>query len=206
MPSLPGLPAGYRTPLPSARPAGLRRRRLATGTELWRIDKTSPGTWTWSGFADPRYRFDPASGLFRTRYAATRLVAAFRERYRAAGLAIPEDHAGHYLVRLVTTRPVWTLDLRSEHNLDVLDVDDQISTGQHAQVWDTCHRLADAVRRWWTDLDAIVYRSRTTPSSSVNLAFFDANACSTTSWPLSGRSDVLDQLITRHGFTVDWEM
>ena len=65
---------------------------------------------------------------------------------------------------------------RTEQNLDVLRVDDQISTGQHAEVWSTCHRLADAARRWWTELEAIVYRSRTTPTTSANFAFFTADA------------------------------
>ena len=72
----------------------------------------------------------------------------------------------------MSSRNLRVLDLRTEKNLDVLEVDDQISTGQHPDVWDTCQRLVDAARRWWTDIDAIVYRSRTTPESSLNYAFF----------------------------------
>jgi hypothetical protein len=203
---VPELPAGYRAPLPDARPVGLRRRRVNVGTEVWRVDATEPAVWTWEGFPDPRYRFDPASGAFRTRYGGSNLVGAFRERYRATGLVIPSDHATHRLVRLVAARHLHVLDLRTERNLDVLGVDDQISTGQHAQVWDTCHRLADAARRWWDQLDAIVYRSRTTPTTSANFAFFTHDAFAIESWPLADRTDILTDLVLRNGFTVGWDI
>jgi hypothetical protein len=54
-------------------------------------------------------------------------------------------------------------DLRTQKNQDVLEVDDQINTGKKRRVWEKCHQPADAVRGWWSDLDAIVHRSRTTP-------------------------------------------
>jgi hypothetical protein len=203
---VPDLPAGYRAPLPNVRPVGLRSRSVAAGTEVWRVDATEPAVWTWEGFPGPRFRFDPASGAFRTRYAGSTLVGAFRERYRATGLVIPSDHATHYLVRLVGGRRLRVLDLRTEQNLDALDVDDQISTGQHADVWDTCHRLADAARRWWTELDAIVYRPRTTPATSANFAFFTDDAFAIESWILADRADILTDLVLRHGFTVGWDI
>jgi hypothetical protein len=205
-PSVPDLPAGYLASLPNARPVGLRRRRVDAGTELWRVEGTKPAGWTWEGFPDARYRFDPTSGAFRTRYACGTLVGAFRERYRDTGMVIPFDHSSHYLIRLVCARHLRVLDLRTERNLDVLQVDDQISTGQHAAVWDTCHHLADAARRWWNDLDAIVYRSRTTPERSVNLAFFADHAFATESWVLTERTDVLTDLVLRHDFTVSWDI
>ena len=203
---MPDLSAGYLTPLPDSRPVGLRRQALRVGTEVWRIDATAPAEWTWEGFAVPRYRFDPASGSFRTRYAGRTPAGAFRERYRASGLVVPSDHAAHHLVRLVGTRSLRVVDLRSERNLDALRVDDQISTGQHAAVWQTCHRLADAAKRWWTDLDAIVYRSRTTPETSANFAFFSAVAFAAESWKLAERTDILTDLVLRDGFTVNWEI
>ncbi len=206
---MPDLPPGYRAPLPYARPTGLRRRRVEAGTELWRVEAAAPEHWTWTGFPHPRFRFDPESGTFRTRYAASTLVGAFRERYRPTGLMIPADHAAHHLVRLVAARHLRVLDLRTEANLDILGVDDQINTGQHPDVWDTCHRLADAVRRWWPEpdgLDALVYRPRTTPETSVNYAFFALDAFKTESWPLAERVDVLANLVLRHGFTVGWEL
>jgi hypothetical protein len=97
-------------------------------------------------------------------------------------------------------------DLRTEANLDILGVDDQISTGQHPDVWDTCHRLADAVHRWWNDLDALVYRPRTTPESSVNYAFFSLDAFVCESWPLAQRDDILTELVLRQDFTVSWDI
>ena len=206
---MPDLPAGYRAPLPEARPVGLRRRRVATGTELWRVEAAPPGTWTWTGFPTPRFRFDPESGEFRTRYAASTLVGAFRERYRPTGLMVPADHADHQLIRLVAGRHLRVLDLRTEANLDVLGVDDQINTGQHPDVWDTCHRLADAVKRWWLEpeaLDALVYRPRTTPETSINYAFFALDPFTFESWQLAGRTDVLTKLVVHHGFTIGWDL
>ena len=204
---MPDLPAGYRAPLPEARPVGLRRRQVAAGTELWRVEAAPPGEWIWTGFPTPRFRFDPASGDFRTRYAAGTLVGAFRESYRPTGLMIPADHADHQLVRLVAARHLRVLDLRTEANLDVLGVDDQINTGQHPDVWDTCHRVADAVKRWWPEpdaLDALVYRPRTTPETSINYAFFALDPFTFESWPLAGRTDVLTNLVLHHGFTIGW--
>src|ERR1700753_1098674 len=169
--SVPDPSGGYQKPLPDARPVGLRRRRVDAGTELWRVEAALPADWSWAGFPTARYRFDPESGAFRTRYAASALVGAFRERYRPTGLMIPTDHAEHRLIHLVAARHLRVLDLRTEANLDVLGVDDQISTGQHDDVWTTCHRLADAVQRCWPSndaLDAIVYRPRTSPETSIN--------------------------------------
>lgn len=206
---MPDLPAGYLELLPEARPSGLRRRRVGAGTELWRVDATRPAQWTWDGFRNPRFRFDPESCAFRTRYSASTLVGAFRERYRPTGLMIPADHAAHRLVRLVAARHLRVLDLRTEANLDVLGIDDQINTGQHPDVWDTCHRLADAVKHWWDEsfaVDALVYRARTAPETSVNYAFFALDAFATESWPLAGRADVLADLVLRHGFTVGWDI
>jgi hypothetical protein len=193
-------------PLPTTRLVGLRRRRVAAGTELWLIGATAPAEWTWGGLPTPRLRFDSESGLFRTRYAASALVGAFRERYWPTGLVIPADHAGHYLVRLVAARHLRVLDLRTEANLELLGIDDQISTGRHPDVWDTCHRLADAVRRWWSDLDAVVYRPRTTPETSANFAFFALDGFTPKSWPLAERTDVLVALVLRHGFTLSWHL
>ena len=203
---MPELPAGYLVPFAEDRPVGLRRRSIPAGSEFWRVDATLPADWDWTGCAEPRYRFDPRSGAFRTRYAGATLVGAFRERYRSTGLVIPADHRTHHLVRLVSARNLRVLDQRTETNLDVLQVDDQISTGQHPDVWATCHRLVDAAGRWWTDIDAIVYRSRTTPESSLNYAFFGDDGFDVESWPLGERIDVLTALVLYHGFTINWDI
>jgi hypothetical protein len=203
---VPELPAGYLGPFPEDRPVGLRRRSIPTGSEMWRVDASPPAAWDWTGFPEPRYRFDPESGAFRTRYAGATLVGAFRERYRSTGLVIPADHRKHHLVRLVASRNLRVLDLRTERNLDILKVDDQISTGQHRDVWATCHRLVDAVRRWWPDIDAIVYRSRTTPESSMNYALFTDDGFDIESWRLGKRIGVLTGLVLHEGFTVNWDI
>jgi hypothetical protein len=202
---VPNLPAGYRGPLPRDRPVGLASRVVRAGTELWRVEAAQPADWTWDGFPTPRYRFDPESGGFRTRYAATAHEGAFRERYRDTGRTIPADHATQYLIRLVATRPLRVFDLRTQRNLDVLDIDDQISTGQKMRVWQKCQQLADAARRWWPDLDAIVYRSRTTPETSTNYAFFSHEAFAAESRMLADRTDIINDLVLRHGFTVNWK-
>lgn len=189
-------------PFPALRPAGLRRRSLPAGSELWRIDAAAPPAWTWAGFPDPRFRFDPASGAFRVRYAGLTVHGAARERYIDSGRYIPPDHRDHRLVQLTTARPFRVLDLRTEANLDALDVDDQISTSHRPLVWDACHRLADAVRGWWTDLDGIAYRPRTTPASSMNVAFFSLNGLNASSRPLHRCTAELDDLVLHHEFTI----
>lgn len=179
---------------------------MPAGTEIWRLDAAAPAKWKWTGFPEPRYRFDPESGGFRTRYAGATLVGAFRERYRSSGLVIPADHRTQRLVRLIASRNLRILDLRTEKNLDALQVDDQINTGQHPEVWRTCQRLADAVRRWWNDIDAIVYRSRTTPETSTNFAFFGRAGFDVESSALKDRADVLTDLVLHHDFTVNWDI
>lgn len=193
------------TDFPAERPAGLRRRSLRAGTELWRIDAQPADQWKWDTFPHPRYRFDSAAGLFRTRYAAASIVGAARERYEPTGLYLPADHAGQQLVRLVTRRPLRVFDLRTEAHLEILGLDDRISTGHEPEVWHTSQALADAVRRWWDDLDGITYRSRTTPESSANLAFFALDGFTATSRRLADCSTELDELVLQHHFTVGFD-
>jgi RES domain len=193
---------------PEARPAGLRRRRLRIGTELWRIDSEPPGQWRWTGFPQPRNRFDPESGSFRVRYAATSVAGAARERYAATGRYIPADHSAHQLVRLEAIRPLLVVDLKTESNLDALGVDDRISTSRDPETAAACHRLVDAVRSWWPDgeegggLDGIFYRSRTTPETSSNLTIFGLDGLRATSGRLSQCGTDLDDLVLIHGFTI----
>lgn len=193
----------YSAPYPADRPAGLRRRSLAAGTELWRIDSTDPADWTWDGLASPRYRFDSATGMFRTRYAGQSIHGAARERYLETGLFIPVDHDEHLLVRLITTRLFRVLDLRTESNLNALEVDDR--TSHEPDVWQACHRLADAVRSWWPDLDGIVYRSRTTPATSTNVAFWSTDGLDVDAQELRSCAAELDDLVLHHHFTVDFD-
>jgi RES domain len=193
-------------PYPAARPPGLRRRSLPVGGSLWRIDAAEVAAWNWVGFDRPRFRFDPESGAFRVRYAATTISGAAREKYLDTGRLIPADHAKHYVVHLRATRPLKILDLRTQANLDALDADDRINTGHEPLVWQSCRRLADAVRAWWDELDGIMYRSRTRPQTSSNLAClsldgFRVEACRI----LDTCVDELDELVLHHHFTVDFQ-
>jgi hypothetical protein len=196
------LPAGRYGAFDEDRPKGLRRRTLPLGSEWWRIESEDARNWDWSGFPEPRNRFDPVSGSFRTRYAAASLHGAARERYASTGRYIPGDHAGEHLVHLVAKTGLKVLDLRTESSLDGLGVDDRINTGKEQAVLDACHRLADCCRLWWQDLDGLIYRSRTTPESSANLAFFGSEAFKVTSRRLDSCVEELDDLVLRHEFTI----
>lgn len=145
---------GYLVPFADDRSVGLRRRSIPAGSEISLVDGSLPTAWEWTGFLEPRYHFDPRSGTSRTRYAGATLAVPSESDTRSTGLVIPADHRTHHLVRLVPAGNLRVLDLRTEKNLDVLQVDDQISTGHHPDVWAACHRLVDAAGRWWTDIDA----------------------------------------------------
>jgi hypothetical protein len=50
---------------------------------------------------------------------------------------------------------------------------------------------------------SVVYRSRVTPSTSTDYAFFGTDGFTHDSWQLADCSDVLADLILYEGFTVD---
>jgi hypothetical protein len=170
---------------------------------FYRFDTVPFSRWSSQPHALARFRFDSASGSARVRYAATTAHGAARERYRDSGSYIPPDHSSHYLVTL--TGELRVVDLRREATLDALGLDDRISTGLEPDVWAAAQQLSDLVRQWWGDaVHGLAYRPRTTPETSVNVAFF-AHA------PLRGRSVRLDrnrrladQLIVGSGFTLDF--
>ena len=191
--------------LPADRPAGLALLGLPTGTRLWRIDAHPPEEWSWDGFPEPRHRFDPADGTFRTRYASTRFYGAARERYLDTGRYVPAGHADHHVVELTATRPFRVLDLRNEAKLDLLGLDDRISTSHEPAVWSAAHLLAERARRWWDRIDGIAYRARTTPSSTSNIAFWSIDGCTATSRPLRECVEELDDLVLRRDFTLDFD-
>lgn len=188
-------PAAY----PAARPTGLRLVSLPG--PFFRIDTQPVAAWSWAPFPEPRYRFDSAAGAYRVRYAARSDEGAARERYRDSGSFIPPDHAGHHLVTLDGRARV--LDLRNENVLDTLHLDEQISSSRIDPWFGAAHRLTDAVRAWWGDrIEGIAYRSRTTPTTSMNLAFFEHASLSGASVPLAQCGEFLDRLILRRGFAI----
>ncbi len=178
---------------------------MPAGSEFWRFDRSAPDAWTWDGFPAPRYRFDPASGAFRVRYGATAPHGAARERYDGTGMVIPNAAADDNLVHLRTRRALKVLDMRGDRTQDQLRVDDQMNTSREPGRFATCQALADAARNWWDDLDGIVYRSRTTPASSTNLAFWSADPFDIDSVRLGDAADLLVDLVLRWRFTVDFD-
>lgn len=155
--------------LPVDRPVGLR---LSTLRRSWyRLDTEHPSSWSWTAFPAPRYRFDSASGAFRVRYAGDGQRVAMRERFDQSGRIVSKPELELRLIEL--TGPVRVLDLRRDRNLDALGLDDQINTSRAPGVWRAGQVLADRVHDWFgVRCDGIVYRSRTTPQRSANLAFF----------------------------------
>lgn len=94
-----------------------------------------------------------------------------RERFDKADRIVQAADLDLHLVEL--TGAVRVLDLRRDRILDALGLDDQISTSRAPGVWVTCQLLTDRVHEWFGErCEGIVYRSRTTPQRSANLAFF----------------------------------
>lgn len=94
-----------------------------------------------------------------------------RERFDGTDRVVSAAELDLHLVELTAT--VRVLDLRLDRNLDALGLDDQVSTSRAPGAWATCQALADLVHGWYGDrCHGIVYRSRTTPQRSANLAFF----------------------------------
>lgn len=92
------------------------------------------------------------------------------------------------------------LDLRTERNLDALDVDDQIGAGRH----DACGKPASVSQTFpggVARLVAIVYRSSTTPQQSVNYAFFAHHHFGMWMPPLAQHADRPANHLVREVFT-----
>ena len=186
---------------PDRQPPGLRLMVLRR--RWYRLDSEPPSRWQWSAFPDPRYRFDSASGAFRVRYAGDGQRVAMRERFDDEGRIVSSDHLRLYVVEL--RGAVRVLDLRHDRNLDALGLDDQINTSRAPIVWGACHRLADRVHSWYGNrCGGIVYRSRTTPQRSANLAFLAHAPLSTrTLGRLGDQAGLLAACVLSDGFTVE---
>jgi len=154
-------------------------------------------------YPHPRHRFDSASGGFRVRYAGDAQRVAMRERFDDEGRIVSTESLRLSLVEL--TGVVRVLDLRLDRNLDALGLDDQINTSRAPAVWGACQRLADHVHHWYGDrCDGIVYRSRTTPQLSANLAFFSHAALSArTLGRLGDQTGLLAACVLSDGFAVE---
>jgi hypothetical protein len=187
--------------IPAALPAGLRLSSL--DVEWWRLDAQSPADWDWEPFATLRGRFDPDPGTARVRYAARTLRGAFRERYADTRRVIRDSDARTQVVRL--SGRVRVLDLRTESVLDALGVDDEISTGRDPRVLHAGRVLCARLVEWYGPrIHGLVYRSRTTPASSANLAFFaQAPLAASAEGTVSDQQDLLAALIADDAFRVE---
>lgn len=157
--------------VPTSPPPGLRLASI--DVVWWRLDVQPARLWNWEPYPTLRGRFDPSPATVRVRYAARTLRGAFRERYADTRRVIRARDADTAVVRL--TGRIRVLDLRREHVLDALRLDDEISTGRDPRVLTASRVLCARLTDWYGGrLHGIVYRSRTTPASSANLAFFAA--------------------------------
>jgi hypothetical protein len=187
--------------LPEGRPTGLRLREV--DATWYRLDADPPDRWDWSAYPVPRNRFDPADGSARTRYAAGTARGAFRERFHDRGRILRERELGLNLVRLTGT--VRLLDLRQESTLDRLGLDDEINVGRSARLLAASRLLASRVTAWYGErCHGLVYRSRTTPQTSPNLAFWEwSRLTGTDLGPARDHRGLLDALVVDDGFTID---
>lgn len=191
----------YARRLPTRRPTGLR---LHTITGSWfRLDSQDALRWNWTPFGKPRYRFDSATGMFRVRYAGDAQRVAMRERFDAEGRIVSAHALGLTLVQL--TGRLRVLDLRTDRTLDVLGLDDQINTSRAPGVWAAGQQLTDLVHGWHGQrCHGIVYRSRTTPQRSSNLAFLEhAPLTATSLGRLGEQTSLLATSVVSDGFTVE---
>ena len=171
--------------------------------QAWsRVDTDPPERWSWRAYPRPRSRFDSADGAFRVRYAGDERRVAMRERFDGSKRIIRSGQLQLRLVELSGTLDV--IDLRRDRTLDALGLDDQINTSRSPEVWTACHRLADLVHDWFGErCHGIVYRSRTTPERSANLAFFaHAPLQARDLGPLCEQRDLLVECATADGFAI----
>lgn len=181
-------------------PRGLRLSSISA--TWWRLDRDPPDRWGWSPYAAPLQRFDSATGAFRTRYAARSARGALREAFDWSGRVLADADLDRRLVQLEGTLRV--LDLRREAVLDALGLDDRISTARDLATWQRCHELIDEAAGHYGDrCHGLLYRSRTTPQTSANLAFLaHAPLRARDLGPLRAQRAVLDAAIIGDGFTV----
>jgi len=192
--------AAYEQRLPTSRPPGIR---LSTLRHAWfRLDREPPETWSWHPYAAPRSRFDSPTATCRVRYAGDAKRVAMRERFDESRRVVTAAQLRLHLVELSGT--IRVVDLRRDGTLDALGLDDQINTSRAPGVWAACHRLADLVHEWFGErCDGIVYRARTTPQSSANLAFFaHAPLTAASLGTLIEQPDLLARSLVSDGFAI----
>jgi hypothetical protein len=126
-----------------------------------------------------------------------------RERFDEQGRIVTAAELRLRLVEL--TGVVRVLDLRLDRNLDALRIDDQINSSRAPEVWSACQRLTDLVGDWYAErCHGIVYRSRTTPQHSANIAFFSSAPLRTRDRGVLQRNEaLLTACVHSDGFTIE---
>jgi hypothetical protein len=139
-------------------------------------------------------------------------MVAARERFPSR--IITEADGDHWLMALGPISPA--LQLTRQSNLDVLGLDDRVSTGRILTsgrvdpdpLLETCGLLADALYDWWRGQPPpLLYRSRTMPAVGRSIAFTDSSAVPTVSiGRLRDARALHAHLVLRARFTVppDW--
>jgi hypothetical protein len=125
-----------------------------------------------------------------------------------------EADGDHWLMALGPIPPA--LHLTHQGNLDVLGLDDRVSTGRIATsgrvdpdpLLETCGSLADAIYDWWHGQPPpLLYRSRTMPAAGRSVAFTGSTSVPTVSTGRLRDARALHaHLVLRARFTVpsDW--
>jgi hypothetical protein len=139
-------------------------------------------------------------------------MVAARERFPSR--TITEADGDHWLMALGPIPPA--LHLTHQRNLDVLGLDDRVSTGRIVTsgrvdpdlLLETCGFLADAIYDWWHGQPPpLLYRSRTMPAVGRSVAFTGSSSVPTDSiGRLRDARALHAHLVLRARFTVppDW--
>jgi hypothetical protein len=186
-------------------PAELPPLRLRRARRTWfRLDREHPDDWVWTPPPEPRSRFDSATGFYRARYGASSARGMLRETFDP-GRHLTATDLDRWVVEVVLTGNV--VDLRTDDTLDLLGLDDQISTSRSPEVWATAQTLGDLVWKHHSarsrPVPSIVYRSRTTPQHNSNVALFGHNTGVIRASRLRELPGLLEAAITADGFTVE---
>lgn len=92
----------------------------------------------------------------------------------------------------------------NEAVLDLLSQDDRVSTSHEPAILGTAQALAARAHDWPGRIDGIVYRSRTTPSSTSNLACWAPDVVEAHCRRVRDCAPELDELVLRRDFTIDF--
>ena len=164
-------PTGYaaRLPIASAGRAAAHDMRNA----WYRIDAQPSDEWTWDAYPAPRSRFDSATGdasgfAMPVMRRAWRCASASTASNASSASSALDSHLTELTGPVERPRPAPRPDARrTQAGRPDQHVVARVTSGRPAS------SLIDLVHDWFGErCDGLVYRSRTTPERSANLAFF----------------------------------